>query len=324
MVPPSTVRAERRIAHESTGMVTGIDLDALRAIVDDGKLAIVGFGGEDLRQQFLHVPSVGLAADVAVGLAAEKLLFLTHTGGIFVPGRKGTRQQLSFADLEELLCLLQKKDVDGRCLLRGSIVPKVHASIRAVAGGVSRVHIVSYAHLLDEILTHTGVGTMIERHQTHHVDYAQPDDLNAIERLHRESARFVTDRGTPYVKPRSRAELQRLLPHTLLLRRLDIVVGKVHATQVPAADDTLLVGGFVIAENHQDSQQGQLLLSEAIGRFREKGYAWAVAVTASDRAKRLFERNGHEVTAPTDWQAQLLADSRAPLSSGRKGRGRVV
>ena len=133
-----------------------------------------------------------------------------------------------------------------------------------MAGGVEQVHIVSYARLLDEILTRTGVGTMIERHQRHHVDYAQAGDLDAIEQLHAEAQRYVTERGTPLVKPRTREELASLVPQTLLLKHRQFVIGMMHATEVPGSDSSLLIGGFVIAENHQDSQHGQLLLERGL------------------------------------------------------------
>jgi hypothetical protein len=102
----------------------------------------------------------------------------------------------------------------------------------------------------------------------------------------------VTERRTPLVKPRTREELATLVPQTLLLKHRQFVIGMLHATEVPNTDHSLLIGGYVIAENHQDSQHGQLLLSEALSRFREKGHKLAVAVTASDRAKRLFARSG--------------------------------
>jgi len=309
LLSESAVQAELRIAHASTGIVTGIDTEAIQTVLGQSSLAVLGFGGEDDRHRFLHVPSVSLAADVAVGLQAQKLLLLTDGGGIFVPGRRGDPQQLSFADFEELLCLLQKKDPSGHFVLSGAVVPKVHASIRAVAGGVRQVHIVSCTRMLDEILTRTGVGTMVERHQSHHVDYAREEDLDAIERLHVEAQRYITERGTAYVKPRDRSELERLLPQTLLLKHRHILVGKLHTTEVPGAADTLLIGGFVIAENHQDSQHGQLLLSEALGRLREGGYATAAAITASERAKRLFQRNGGVPAANGPWQAQLLENA---------------
>jgi N-acetylglutamate synthase-like GNAT family acetyltransferase len=306
LLPESTVQAERRIGHESTGMVSRIDLGAIRTVVERNELALVGFGGRDDHGRFLHVPSVSLSADLAVGLQAQKLLLLMQRDGIQIPGRKGDAQQLSFADFEELLCLLQKRDAEGNCILSGSILPKVHAAIRAVAGAVDQVHIVSYARLLDEILTRTGVGTMIERHQRHHVDYARADDLDAVEQLQTEAQRYETDRGTPLVKPRSRDELASLVPETLLLKHRHFVIGMLHATEVPNTDNSLLIGGFVIAENHQDSQHGQLLLTEVLSRFREKGHTVAVAVTASDRAKRLFTRCGGRSGAERPWQRRLL------------------
>jgi N-acetylglutamate synthase-like GNAT family acetyltransferase len=205
---------------------------------------------------------------------------------------------------------MQKTDGHGRLILSGDIVSKVHASIRAVAGGVPQVHIVSYTELLDEVLTRTGVGTMIERHQSHHVDYAQMRDLDAMERLQLESQRYTTPLGTPYVKPRDRSQLQQLLPRTLLLKHRDVIVGKVHATDIVGQEGKLLIGGFVIAENHQDSQHGELLLTEALSRFREKGCRAAVAITASERAARLFLQNGAVPWIGGSWPAELLAQAR--------------
>jgi len=306
VLPEATVRAERRIGHESTGMASALDLAAIRQVVGTGRLAIVGFGGQDDHGQFLHVPSVSLAADLAVGLNARKLLLLMQGDGILVPDHKGGSRQLSFADFEELVCLLQRRDDQGRCVLTGSILPKVHAALRGVAGGVEQVHMVSYARLLDEILTRTGVGTMIERHQRHHVDYAQAADLDAVVQLQAEAQRYTTPAGTPYVKPRQRAELQQLLPQTLLLEHRDVVIGMLHAKAVPNTDASILIGGFVIAENHQDSQHGQLLLTETLSRCREQAHKVAVAVTASDRAKRLFARCGGRPGADRPWQHRLL------------------
>ena len=310
VLPETAIRAERRIGHESTGIITGIDLAPIRTVLDDRRLAVIGFGGWDDHQRFLHVPSVSLAADLAVELRACKLMLLTHIDGIFVPGRKGGLQQLSFADMEELLCVLPRRDANGGPLLAETMVPKVHASIRAVAGGVRQVHLVSYSQMLEEILTRTGVGTMIERQQSHHVDYAQPEDLDEIERLQQESQRYTTVYGTPLVKPLDRGALERLLPHTLVLSHRDILIGKLHATELPEAPQTQLISGFVIGENHQDSQHGQLLLTETLGRLRERGYSAAAAITASDRAKRLFQRSGGTAAASGVWQMQRLSQSR--------------
>jgi acetylglutamate kinase/N-acetylglutamate synthase-like GNAT family acetyltransferase len=309
VVPRSAIRVERRIGHGSTGVPAFFRLPVIQAILDRGQIAVVGFGGEDDGGQFLHVPSVSLAAELAVALDAQKLLFLMHADGIQVPHpKKGTRQ-LSFADLEELLCLLQRQDQRCEFVLAGAVLPKVHASIRTVAGGVRQVHLVSYMRLLDEILTRTGVGTMIECRQSHHVDYARSDDLDEIERLHAESQQFRSPYGTPYVLPLDRADLARLLPQTLVLQHREVVIGKLHTLPVPGDADALQIGGFVIAEDHQDSQQGQLLLAEAFARLREQGYQRAVSISASPRAQGLFRRLGGVATPAVSCSSPLAQKS---------------
>jgi len=309
VIPWSATRVERRIGHGSTGVPVSFDLAAIRSAWERDEIAVVGFGGEDDHGRFLHASSVLLASELAVALGAQKLLFLMHSDGIQIPHPKKGTQQLSFADLEQLLCLLQRQDGDGEFVVSGHVRPKVHASVRAVAGGVSQVHLVSYVRLLDEILTRTGVGTMIECRQSHHVDYARPDDLDEIERLHVESQQFRSQCGTPYVAPLARADLARLLPRTLLLQHRDIIIGKLHTVPVPGDPGALQIGGFVIAENHQDSQQGQLLLTEAFARLREQGCSRAVAISASQRAQGLFRRLGGTATPALDCSSPLAAKS---------------
>lgn len=320
VIDESAVRVERRIGHGSTGVPTRFDLDPIRTALDDGQLAVVGFGGRDDGDRFLHVPSISLSADLAVALGARKLLFLTAADGLTVPDPRKARRLLSFADLEQLLCLLQRRDDQGRAAVDEEMLPKVHASIRAVAGGVHQVHLVCYARLLDEILTRTGVGTMVERRQSHHVDYARPEDLDEIERLHGESQRFRSEASTPFVKPLDREALGRLLPDTLLLRHRDVLVGKLHTTEAPDSGGALQIGGFVIAENHQDSQQGQLLLGEAFARMRDRGCTKAVAITASERAQGLFTRVGGRPVTQGDWQIALLERASARFTPAERAQ----
>ncbi|MGM0485799.1 MAG: GNAT family N-acetyltransferase [Planctomycetota bacterium] len=306
VLPPGMIQVERRIGHDSTGVPTHLNTHEIRNVLERRQLAVLGFGGEDARGRFLHVPSVSLAAELAVELQARKLLFLMQEDGIMVPRRDGARDKLSFADLEQLLCLLQLQREDGQFVIHGSMLPKLHGSIQAVAGGVTQIHLVSHSHLLDEILTRTGAGTMIERRQGHHVDFARAEDVEEIERLHAESQRVTSAYGTPYVKPLAVRELKRLLPRTLLLKHRGIVIGKLHVVPVPHIPRTFQIGGFVVGENHQDSQQGQLLLSEALARLRGQDAAEAVAITASPRARALFERLGGQVTDEAMWQNKLL------------------
>lgn len=324
VLPPNVIQVERRVGHGSTGVPTRLGTQKIRALLERRQLVVLGFGGEDARESFLHVPSVSLAADLAVELRARKLLFLMQDDGIKTPRRHREQSKLSFADLEQLLCLLQLRREDGQFVMHGPILPKVHASIQAAAGGVAQIHLVSYSHLLDEVLTRTGAGTMIERRQAHHVDFAQQEDMEEIERLHHESQRYKTARGTPYVKPLDSHELQRLLPRTLLLKHRGVVVGKLHVVPLPQVAGIFQIGGFVVGENHQDSQQGQLLLSEALARLREQNATGAVAITASRRAQTLFERLGGRIAADETWQQQLLDRARERYSPAERNEVQLI
>jgi hypothetical protein len=62
----------------------------------------------------------------------------------------------------------------------------------------------------------------------------------------------------------------------------------------------------VIAENHQDSQQGQLLLGEALARLRDQGCSRAAAITASKRAESLFLGLDGVPASTGPWQTSLL------------------
>lgn len=324
VLPPDMIQVERRIGHGSTGVPTHLNTPEIRNVLECRQLAVLGFGGEDARGRFLHVPSVSLAADLAVELRARKLLFLMREDGIMVPRRHGGRDKLSFADLEQLLCLLQLQREDGQFVMHGSMLPKLHGCIQAVAGGVTQIHLVSYSHLLDEILTRTGAGTMIERRQGHHVDFAHEGDLEEIERLHAESQRVTSAHGTPYVKPLALRDLKRLLPRTLLLKHRGVVIGKLHVAPVPHVPRTYQIGGLVVGENHQDSQQGQLLLSEALARLREQDAAGAVAITASPRARGLFERLGGQVTSQERWQNNLLNHAKKRYAAAEQNEVTLV
>ncbi|HET9109232.1 MAG TPA: acetylglutamate kinase [Ktedonobacterales bacterium] len=103
----------------------------------------------------LNVNADDAAADLARGLHAAKLLYISDVPGILDPGGK-------------LLSVLT--DVDVRRLIaegviHGGMIPKAEACLRAL-DATNRVHIVDGGEphvLVRELFTHRGAGTMIER-----------------------------------------------------------------------------------------------------------------------------------------------------------------
>ncbi|QIA26542.1 acetylglutamate kinase [Thermaerobacter sp. PB12/4term] len=99
------------------------------------------------------------AAAVAGALGAEKLVFLTDVPGVMADrdgdGRPETLSSLDAATARELI---------ARGEIRGGMVPKVQAGLRALAAGAGSVHIIDGRRphaLLVELFTSEGVGTMV-------------------------------------------------------------------------------------------------------------------------------------------------------------------
>jgi acetylglutamate kinase len=94
---------------------------ALVAALSSGQIPVVA----PLAAGPLNVNADEMAAALAVGLGAERLLFLTDVPGLYLAGRVVSR--IAAAEAEELL------DND---LLEGGILPKLSAAVKAARSGV--------------------------------------------------------------------------------------------------------------------------------------------------------------------------------------------
>jgi N-acetylglutamate synthase-like GNAT family acetyltransferase len=162
---------------------------------------------------------------------------------------------------------------------------------------------------LEELFTRTGSGTLIEREPFLELDFpALPKQLPEIVELRRECSRAATPSGVPYLKPLSTEELEQRLPTTIVLRQRDLIVGTVYFHEAPGHDDTAVIGGFAVGENHQDSGYGRVLIESALEQIDEAGYSRAISITAAESVKHMYEHYARDAT--TDWP-DILAQARA-------------
>jgi acetylglutamate kinase len=138
----------------AVGEVTDVDVTLLRQVSAAGYIPIVAPIALGADGQQLNVNADTAAAEVAVGLRAAKLLFLTD-----VPGIKDRDGSL----LSELTGP-QARDLIARGVISGGMIPKVAACIRAldVAEGAHVVDGRQPHALIRELFTNLGVGTMIK------------------------------------------------------------------------------------------------------------------------------------------------------------------
>jgi acetylglutamate kinase len=138
------------------GDIVAVEPGVLEGLLADGRVPVVASVCRGDASEVYNVNADTAAAAVAEALGAEKLVILTDVEGLHDSWPDGeVISRLTAPELEERLPGL----ADG-------MIPKMEACLRAVHGGVTAAHVldgrVSHALLL-EVLTDSGVGTMVVR-----------------------------------------------------------------------------------------------------------------------------------------------------------------
>ena len=137
------------------GTVTAVNPGPIEALAAAGYIPVIAPLALGQDGDVLNVNADDAAADLARGLRAAKLLYLSNIPGIL--DRQGVL--LSALTDAQVRTLIE----DGT--IAGGMIPKAEACLRALET-TSRVHIVDGRDphvLIRELFTHEGAGTMIER-----------------------------------------------------------------------------------------------------------------------------------------------------------------
>jgi acetylglutamate kinase len=137
------------------GDIAQVDVGVLDGLLADGRIPVVASVSAGDDGEVYNVNADTAAAAVAVAARAQKLVVLTDVEGLYAdwPASEQVVSRVTASELTDLLPTLS-----------AGMVPKMEACLRAVQGGVPAAHVVDgrVAHsLLLEVLTDTGVGTMV-------------------------------------------------------------------------------------------------------------------------------------------------------------------
>lgn len=137
------------------GEIVRVNAEVLSTLMAKGFVPVVASIAADAEGQPLNVNADLMAAELAIGLEAEKLVYINDVPGLI--GRGG--DLISELGAQDVLDLLAGGDAVG-----GGMIPKLESAVRALKAGVARVHLldgrVEHALVL-ELFTPEGVGTMI-------------------------------------------------------------------------------------------------------------------------------------------------------------------
>ena len=135
------------------GDITEVRPELLNVLLEAGYMPVIAPIGVTESGQLLNINADTVAAEVAVALGAQRLIFLTDVPGILDQNGK----------LLSTLSQWETQDLISRKVISGGMIPKAEGCLRCV-GNVGSAHItdgrVLHA-LLRELLTEQRVGTAI-------------------------------------------------------------------------------------------------------------------------------------------------------------------
>jgi len=192
------------IDHQFTGRVERVDVGLLNALMEHDVIPVIPPLGTDGEGNTYRLNSDAVAVEVALALQAVKLIYLTKAAGIVLqsPGEPEPGRLLRQLTAEEAETVLRKNKSE----LTGSAFSKLSSAVRALRGGVPRVHIIDGGveeGLLAEFFSNEGIGTLVHANAYQAIRRAQKKDARGI------SALIKTSVENEELLPRSLAEIER-------------------------------------------------------------------------------------------------------------------
>jgi acetylglutamate kinase len=136
------------------GDIQSINPRLIEKLQQDNFIPVIAPIGTDREGNTYNINADLVAGAVAAAVKAEKLLMLTDVKGI----RNAQGRHISTLSRKDMQRLVKKG------VIREGMLPKVHACLEALDGGVQKAHIIDgrmpHAILL-EVFTHKGIGTEI-------------------------------------------------------------------------------------------------------------------------------------------------------------------
>jgi acetylglutamate kinase len=137
------------------GEVTHVNQELLEVLLAKGYVPVVSPVGLGEDGEGYNINADAAAAEIAIALRAEKLIYLTDVPGIM--------------ENDELISEIGARELEAKIasgVVRGGMVAKAKSILRAIAGGVQSVHIIDGRtphSLVAELFTDRGVGTLVKR-----------------------------------------------------------------------------------------------------------------------------------------------------------------
>ena len=243
---------------ELTGVSRYIDADAMTGKLDDGEIIVLPPLGYSVTGEAYNLSAAALAADTAIALQADKLIYLVEEDDLSLLADSRQSGQLNREEARELLNRVDEQSEGYLYLKHG---------LEVCINGVERVHLLNREEdgaLLNELFTRDGSGLMITTSPYDVTRKAGAGDIGGILDLiepHEQQGSLVK---------RSREKLELEADHFTILVRDGVIIGCVGLYPYPE-EGMGEVAGLVVHPDYQDTGHGNRLLDEAEKDARVQG-----------------------------------------------------
>ena len=158
------------------GKIVRVNADYLETLMDSEYIPVIATVAQGEDGGFFNINADVAAGHIAAAVHAHKVIFLTDVDGLY-EDFADKDSLISNLTMEECQAMLDSGEVDK------GMIPKLESCIHALRGGVFRSHIINGTtphSLLLELLTDTGVGTVIHSTQTAYEQDTHPHPLSTF------------------------------------------------------------------------------------------------------------------------------------------------
>lgn len=265
------------IDFQHTGVVRKVDAESIRDLLSRGNIVLVSPTGFSPTGEAFNLTTEDVATSIATAIHADKLILMVGVDGVRVH-----EERIQDLSAQRAQSLIQNREVDAED------VYNLGFAIRALKGGVDRVHILNYAldgGILTELFTHDGMGTMLSTEDMEALREATVDDVAALVKL------LEPFEAEGILVKRPREKIEREISHFTVLEHDGFIYGCAALYPYPEAE----IGEMAAVAVHPDYQgagDGDRLLRRIEQRAVEAGLKRIFVLTT--RTAHWFIKHGFE------------------------------
>ena len=255
------------VDHQFTGRVDRIDKEFLTQLISSQVVPVVNPVGFDRDGRPLRINSDLLAAELAEGLHATKIIYFTPCEGLEINGK--LKHEIS---AEALRAVLESKPDSINEPMRS----KAAHAIKAVENGTPRIHLIDgrlLDGLLNEIFSNEGVGTLIHGNEYQQIRQATRRDVRAIYNLTRQA---VKREELVY---RTQQAIEKNIEHFYVFEIDENIIASVSLQLYPDKPKFAELGSLYVMPFYHHRGIGKKMVDYACMMAKERGATTVIALS---------------------------------------------